>query len=38
MGYTPRVRVHPPLILTEEEAKRALTIIDEASGRLDKSS
>jgi 4-aminobutyrate aminotransferase-like enzyme len=30
MGYTPRVRIHPPLILTSEEAERALVIIDRA--------
>jgi 4-aminobutyrate aminotransferase-like enzyme len=28
MSYTPRVRVHPPLILTVEQAKSALEIID----------
>ncbi len=32
MGYTPRVRIHPPLILTADEATRALGIID---GALD---
>ena len=30
MGYTPRVRIHPPLILTVEEAVRALDVIDHA--------
>jgi 4-aminobutyrate aminotransferase / (S)-3-amino-2-methylpropionate transaminase / 5-aminovalerate transaminase len=29
MSYTPRVRVHPPLILTAAQAHSALTIIDE---------
>jgi 4-aminobutyrate aminotransferase-like enzyme len=29
MSYTPRVRVHPPLILTPEQANSALTIVDE---------
>ena len=28
MSYTPRVRVHPPLILSAEQAKSALAIID----------
>jgi 4-aminobutyrate aminotransferase-like enzyme len=28
MSYTPRVRVHPPLILTAEQANSALEIID----------
>jgi 4-aminobutyrate aminotransferase/(S)-3-amino-2-methylpropionate transaminase len=28
MSYTPRVRVHPPLILTVEQAQSALEIID----------
>jgi 4-aminobutyrate aminotransferase-like enzyme len=30
MGYTPRVRLHPPLILTMDEATRALEVIDHA--------
>jgi 4-aminobutyrate aminotransferase-like enzyme len=30
MSYTPRVRIHPPLILNEGEARRALTIIEDA--------
>ncbi|HMJ04857.1 MAG TPA: aspartate aminotransferase family protein [Chthoniobacterales bacterium] len=34
MCYTPRVRVHPPLILREDEAERALSIIDRVLGRL----
>ena len=29
MSYTPRVRVHPPLILTAAQANSALTMIDE---------
>ena len=33
MCYTPRVRVHPPLILREEEAKRALHTIDHVLGQ-----
>ncbi|HKP93796.1 MAG TPA: aspartate aminotransferase family protein [Chthoniobacterales bacterium] len=28
MSYTPRVRVHPPLILSAEQAKSALAIVD----------
>ncbi len=32
MGYTPRVRIHPPLILTEAEALEGAAIIDEAFG------
>jgi 4-aminobutyrate aminotransferase-like enzyme len=30
MGYTPRVRIHPPLILTADEALRAVRAIDAA--------
>lgn len=30
MGYTPRVRIHPPLILSADEAARALGIIEGA--------
>jgi len=30
MGYTPRVRIHPPLILTADEARQAVTVIDTA--------
>ena len=36
MGYTPRVRVHPPLILSADEANQALSVIDGALGRLDR--
>jgi 4-aminobutyrate aminotransferase/(S)-3-amino-2-methylpropionate transaminase len=35
MGYTPRVRIHPPLILSADEATRALAIIDRALDRLE---
>jgi 4-aminobutyrate aminotransferase / (S)-3-amino-2-methylpropionate transaminase / 5-aminovalerate transaminase len=35
MGYTPRVRVHPPLILSAEQANSALAIIDHALARLE---
>ena len=36
MGYTPRVRIHPPLILSADEATRALAIIDCALDRVDR--
>jgi 4-aminobutyrate aminotransferase-like enzyme len=36
MGYTPRVRIHPPLILSAAEATHALAIIDSALDRLDR--
>jgi len=35
MSYTPRVRVHPPLILSAEQASSALGIIDRALERLE---
>jgi 4-aminobutyrate aminotransferase-like enzyme len=35
MGYTPRVRLHPPLILSAAEATRALAIIGGALNRLE---
>jgi 4-aminobutyrate aminotransferase-like enzyme len=35
MGYTPRVRLHPPLVLSAAEATRALAIIDGALERLE---
>jgi 4-aminobutyrate aminotransferase/(S)-3-amino-2-methylpropionate transaminase len=35
MGYTPRVRVHPPLILTADEASGALAVIDAALERIE---
>jgi 4-aminobutyrate aminotransferase / (S)-3-amino-2-methylpropionate transaminase / 5-aminovalerate transaminase len=35
MSYTPRVRVHPPLILSAEQANSALAIIDRVLGRLE---
>jgi 4-aminobutyrate aminotransferase-like enzyme len=35
MGYTSRVRIHPPLVLSADEARRALEIIDGALGRLE---
>ena len=36
MGYSPRVRVHPPLILTAEEASRALSVIDGALAQIER--
>ena len=35
MSYTPRVRVHPPLILSAEQANSALAIIDRGLGVLE---
>ena len=35
MGYTPRVRVHPPLVLSSKEAAQALDIVDGALARID---
>ncbi|HKT81744.1 MAG TPA: aminotransferase class III-fold pyridoxal phosphate-dependent enzyme, partial [Vicinamibacterales bacterium] len=35
MGYTQRVRIHPPLILTADESDRALSILDRALERLE---
>jgi 4-aminobutyrate aminotransferase / (S)-3-amino-2-methylpropionate transaminase / 5-aminovalerate transaminase len=35
MSYTPRVRVHPPLILSEEQATSALAIIDRVLERFE---
>jgi 4-aminobutyrate aminotransferase-like enzyme len=35
MSYTPRVRVHPPLILSAEQANSALAIIDRVLERFE---
>jgi 4-aminobutyrate aminotransferase-like enzyme len=35
MSYTPRVRVHPPLILTAEQASSALAIVDDVLEELE---
>lgn len=35
MSYTPRVRVHPPLILSSEQAESALAIIDRVLERFE---
>jgi len=34
MSYSPRVRIHPPLVLSADEATQALAIIDGALARL----
>jgi 4-aminobutyrate aminotransferase-like enzyme len=36
MSYTPRVRIHPPLILTESQARDAVTRMDEAFATIVK--
>jgi 4-aminobutyrate aminotransferase-like enzyme len=35
MSYTPRVRVHPPLIFSADQATSALAIVDGALERLE---
>ena len=35
MSYTPRVRIHPPLVLSAEQVTAALAVFDAALGRLD---
>jgi 4-aminobutyrate aminotransferase/(S)-3-amino-2-methylpropionate transaminase len=35
MSYTPRVRIHPPLVLSADQAAQALAILDAALGRLE---
>ncbi|MBE3071898.1 MAG: aminotransferase class III-fold pyridoxal phosphate-dependent enzyme, partial [Acidobacteria bacterium] len=35
MGYSPRVRIHPPLILSEAEALEGAAVIDEALGAVE---
>ncbi|MFN8063381.1 MAG: aspartate aminotransferase family protein [Vicinamibacterales bacterium] len=34
MSYTPRVRIHPPLIISEAEVNQALEVFDAALGRM----
>jgi len=34
MSYSPRVRIHPPLILTEAQAREAVAILDESFAAL----
>ena len=35
MSYTPRVRVHPPLILTAEQASSALAIVERVLAQFE---
>jgi len=35
MSYTPRVRIHPPLVITEDEARQALSMLDAAFTKLE---
>ncbi len=37
MGYFPRVRINPPLILTESEALEGVAILDEVFGEVARS-
>jgi 4-aminobutyrate aminotransferase / (S)-3-amino-2-methylpropionate transaminase / 5-aminovalerate transaminase len=34
MSYAPRVRINPPLVITEEQAKEGLAILDEVLGEF----
>ena len=34
MRISPRVRIHPPLILTEAEAREGAAIVDDALGAI----
>jgi 4-aminobutyrate aminotransferase/(S)-3-amino-2-methylpropionate transaminase len=34
MGYSPRVRIHPPLVLTDQEATRSVAMIEAALEQL----
>jgi 4-aminobutyrate aminotransferase-like enzyme len=34
MGYFPRVRIHPPLVLSEDEAREGAAILDEVLGEV----
>ena len=36
MSYTPRVRIHPPLIITEDEARQGIAMLDRAFVRLER--
>jgi 4-aminobutyrate aminotransferase-like enzyme len=38
MGYSSRVRINPPLIITEAEALEGVHILDEALGDVARSS
>lgn len=37
MGYVARIRIHPPLVLSESEARDAVTILDETFAALERS-
>jgi len=37
MGYVARIRIHPPLVLSESEARDALAILDETFAALEQS-
>jgi 4-aminobutyrate aminotransferase-like enzyme len=36
MGYFPRVRINPPLTLSEDEARRGVAILDEVFSRVQR--
>jgi 4-aminobutyrate aminotransferase / (S)-3-amino-2-methylpropionate transaminase / 5-aminovalerate transaminase len=36
MGYFPRVRINPPLVITEQQAEAGAAILDEVFGYIDK--
>jgi 4-aminobutyrate aminotransferase-like enzyme len=36
MGYFPRVRINPPLVLTEDEAREGVAILDEVFGEIER--
>ena len=35
MAYSPRVRINPPLVISEAEAHEGVDILDEAMAALD---
>ncbi|MCU1278541.1 MAG: Aminotransferase, partial [bacterium] len=35
MAYSPRVRINPPLVITEAEAKEGVDILEEAMAALE---
>jgi 4-aminobutyrate aminotransferase-like enzyme len=37
MGYFPRVRINPPLIITESEAREGVAILDEVFAEVARS-
>jgi 4-aminobutyrate aminotransferase-like enzyme len=36
MGYFPRVRINPPLVLSEEEARDGVSILDEVFAEVER--